>query len=190
VIISSCSNNYGPYQFPEKLIPLTILNALEGKKIAVYGNGSNIRDWLYVDDHARALDMIMKRGVPGNKYNVGARNEHANLHVVKTICTILDRLKPAGSRYAELITFVEDRPGHDLRYAIDPSKIERELRWKPQVTFETGLEKTIVWCLSNESWWRPLRERIYSGERLGTLRGESALSALADLSALHQRSRS
>jgi dTDP-glucose 4,6-dehydratase len=188
VIVTNCSNNYGPYQFPEKLIPLTILNALGGKEIPLYGNGLNVRDWLYVDDHARALELIVKRGVPGRKYNVGARSERSNLDVVKTICTILDRVKPSRSRYAELITFVEDRPGHDLRYAIDPSKLERELRWKPQVSFEDGLEKTIVWYLTNEAWWRPLRERIYSGERLGTLANQSVLESLADLTALQRRS--
>jgi dTDP-glucose 4,6-dehydratase len=176
VIVSNCSNNYGPYQFPEKLIPLTILNALEGKKLPVYGSGSNVRDWLYVDDHARALDIIIRRGVPGNKYNVGSRNERTNLHVVKTICATLERIQPARvrARYADLITHVEDRPGHDLRYAIDPAKIERELGWRAQVDFEAGLEKTIVWYLANESWWRPLRERVYSGERLGTLETQSA----------------
>jgi dTDP-glucose 4,6-dehydratase len=176
VIVSNCSNNYGPCQFPEKLIPLTILNALEGKKIPVYGGGLNVRDWLYVDDHARALDLIVKRGVPGNKYNVGSRNERTNLHVVKAICAILERIQPARARtrYADLITFVEDRPGHDLRYAIDPTRIERELGWRAQVDFEAGLEKTVVWYLANEKWWRPLRERVYSGERLGTLAKHSA----------------
>jgi dTDP-glucose 4,6-dehydratase len=200
VVVSNCSNNYGPYQFPEKLIPLTILNALEGKKLPVYGTGSNVRDWLYVDDHARALDFIIRRGVPGNKYNVGAHNELTNLQVVEAICAILERLKPSRgrARYKELITFVEDRPGHDLRYAINASKIERDLGWRPQIKFETGLEKTIVWYLSNEAWWRPLRERVYSGERLGTLGDKSAakpkdqsadpvLAALADLAALQRR---
>ncbi len=188
VIVTNCSNNYGPYQFPEKLIPLTILNALEGKKIPVYGNGLNVRDWLYVDDHARALELIVKRGVPGKKYNVGARSERTNIDLVKTICEILDRVKPSRPRYDELITFVEDRPGHDLRYAIDPSLLERELTWKPQVSFESGLEKTIVWYMTNEAWWRPLRDRIYSGERLGTLEHQSVLTSLADISALQRRS--
>src|SRR5260221_9045070 len=175
VVISNCSNNYGPYQFPEKLIPLTILNALEGKQLPVYGTGSNVRDWLHVDDHARALDVIVRRGVPGNKYNVGAHNELTNLQVVETICAILERLKPSRgrARYNELITYVEDRPGHDVRYAINASKIEHDLSWRPQIKFETGLEKTIVWYLSNEAWWRPLRERVYSGERLGTLGDKS-----------------
>jgi dTDP-glucose 4,6-dehydratase len=188
VIISNCSNNYGPHQFPEKLIPLTILNALEGKKLPVYGNGLQVRDWLHVDDHARAIDLILRKGKPGNKYNVGGRNEHTNLHVVKTICAILDRVKPSRPRYAELISMVEDRPGHDQRYAIDATKIERELGWKPQVNFEAGLEKTIVWYLTNGAWWRPLRERVYSGERLGTLGEKSPLAYLADLSALQRRS--
>jgi len=184
VIISNCSNNYGPYQFPEKLIPLTIVNALEGKELAIYGNGLNVRDWLHVDDHARALDLIVKKGIPGNRYNVGARNERTNLYVVNTICTMLDRLIPSRRRYADLISFVEDRPGHDLRYAIDPTKVENDVGWKAQVAFETGLEKTIVWYLANESWWRPLRERIYSGERLGSLGQKSTLTSLADLSNL------
>jgi dTDP-glucose 4,6-dehydratase len=177
VIILNCSNNYGPYQFPEKLIPLTILNALEGKKLPLYGNGLNVRDWLHVDDHARAIDFIVRRGVPGNKYNIGGRNERTNLQVVNQICTILDRIKPSGHRYADLITFVDDRPGHDQRYAIDPSKIEREVGWKALMNFEAGLEKTIVWYLANESWWRPLRERIYSGERLGSLGHKPALAS-------------
>ena len=187
VIISNCSNNYGPYQFPEKLIPLTILNALEGKKLPVYGNGSNVRDWLYVDDHARAIDLILRRGVPGHKYNVGSRNEHTNLHIVKTICAVLDRIKPIRHPYADLITFVQDRPGHDLRYAINASKLERELGWKAEETFETGLEKTIAWYLANEPWWRPLRDRVYSGERLGAPSHQSALASLADLAAVQRR---
>lgn len=187
VIISNCSNNYGPYQFPEKLIPLTILNALEGKQLPVYGEGLNVRDWLYVDDHARALDLIVRKGIPGNKYNVGCHNERTNLHVVETICAILERIKPSQSRYADLITFVEDRPGHDQRYAIDASKIERELGWKAHTTFELGLEKTITWYMENEPWWRPLRDRVYSGERLGLLGRQSVLASLADLTALQRR---
>ena len=169
VIISNCSNNYGPYQFPEKLIPLTILHALGRKPLPVYGKGSNVRDWLHVEDHARALDLIVRNGVPGNKYNVGGFNERTNIDVVQKICEILDRLAPAKSPYAELITFVPDRPGHDHRYAIDAAKIERELGWKAQETFETGLENTVAWYLKNEWWWRPLRERTYAGERLGML---------------------
>jgi len=189
VIIVNCSNNYGPYQFPEKLIPLTILNALEGKSLSVYGDGSNIRDWLHVEDHARALHLILQRGQPGDKYNVGNRSERTNLEVVKTICLILDRLVPEGAPHAKLIHFVEDRPGHDQRYAIDPSRIERTLGWKALEKFEVGLEKTILWYQKNEAWWRPLRDGVYSGERLGTLGRESALSSLADLSALQKRSR-
>jgi dTDP-glucose 4,6-dehydratase len=188
VIISNCSNNYGPYQFPEKLIPLTILNALEGKPLPIYGEGLNVRDWLHVDDHARALDLILRKGVPGNKYNVGCRNERTNLQVVETICAILDRIKPSRSRYADLITFVEDRPGHDQRYAIDASKVERELGWKALMTFEVGLGYTIAWYVENEPWWRPLRDRVYSGERLGSLGRQSALASLADLSTVQQRS--
>lgn len=169
IIISNCSNNYGPFHFPEKLIPLVILNALERRPLPVYGNGSNVRDWLYVDDHARALDIILRNGKPGQKYNIGGRNERSNLTVVQSICSILDRLKPSSTPYSDLITFVPDRPGHDQRYAIDASKIERELGWKAQETFETGLEKTVLWYLQNEWWWRPLRDRTYSGERLGLL---------------------
>jgi dTDP-glucose 4,6-dehydratase len=170
VIITNCSNNYGPYQFPEKLIPLTILNALEGEPLAVYGRGENVRDWLHVEDHARALEVVLARGRVGESYNVGGRAECANLDVVQTICASLDKLKPreGGGSYGELISFVPDRPGHDLRYALDPSKIERELGWAPQETFETGLEKTVRWYLENEWWWRPLRREKYAGQRLGT----------------------
>ncbi|MBE7219057.1 MAG: GDP-mannose 4,6-dehydratase, partial [Caulobacteraceae bacterium] len=168
VLISNCSNNYGPYHFPEKLIPLVILNALEGKPLPVYGDGSNIRDWLYVEDHARALKLIVERGEPGRTYNVGGRNERTNLHVVQTVCDILDRLSPrsgAGAR-RELITFVADRPGHDARYAIDASRLEGELGWRAQETFETGLERTVRWYLDRRDWWEPIRAR-YGGERLG-----------------------
>ncbi len=174
VIISNCSNNYGPYQFPEKLIPLTILHALGRKPLPVYGNGSNVRDWLHVEDHARALDLIIRKGVPGNKYNVGGFNERTNIDVVRKICEVLDHLAPSKSSYADLITFVPDRPGHDHRYAIDAAKIERELGWKAQETFETGLENTVTWYLKNEWWWRPLRERTYPGERLGMLPNDPA----------------
>ena len=169
VVISNCSNNYGPYHFPEKLIPLVILNALDGKPLPVYGDGSNIRDWLYVDDHARALQLILEQGVPGEKYNVGGRNERSNLQVVEAICDVLDRLVPGTGRHRDLITFVKDRPGHDQRYAIDASKLERELGWRALEDFDSGLEKTVRWYLDNESWWKPLRERIYSGERLGLI---------------------
>eukprot|EP01037_Dinobryon_pediforme_P025850 gene25850-28156_t len=168
-IISNCSNNYGPYHFPEKLIPLTILNALHGKPLPVYGDGCNIRDWLYVEDHVRALHLIASRGRVGETYNVGGRNERRNIDVVRAICTLLDRLAPKSVPHAELITHVADRPGHDARYAIDAGKLERELGWRAEETFETGIEKTVAWYLANESWWRPLRDRVYAGERLGVL---------------------
>ena len=168
-VISNCSNNYGPYHFPEKLIPLVILNAVHEKPLPVYGAGANVRDWLYVEDHARALDLIVQRGRVGEKYNVGGRNERRNIEVVRRICAILDRLSPIGRRHEELITFVADRPGHDLRYAIDASKLERELGWRALETFESGIEKTVRWYLDNEWWWRPLREKVYAGERLGVL---------------------
>jgi dTDP-glucose 4,6-dehydratase len=168
VLLSNCSNNYGPYHFPEKLVPLVILNALDGLPLPVYGEGANVRDWLFVDDHARALELVVTRGAVGESYNVGGRSERTNLSVVETICDILDRKRPlpGGSRRA-LITFVQDRPGHDRRYAIDPTKIERELGWRAQESFESGLEKTIDWYLANEWWWRPIREQKYSGARLG-----------------------
>lgn len=167
VVVSNCSNNYGLYHFPEKLIPLVILNALEGKPLPVYGKGDNIRDWLYVEDHARALAMIAANGRLGETYNVGGRNERTNLQVVEAICDTLDRLVPGNRPRRELITFVADRPGHDQRYAIDASKLENELGWRAEENFETGLEKTILWYLNNEDWWRPLRKSVYSGERLG-----------------------
>ncbi|WP_458094667.1 dTDP-glucose 4,6-dehydratase [Roseomonas sp. WA12] len=169
-IITNCSNNYGPYHFPEKLIPLVTLNALEGKPLPVYGDGGNVRDWLFVEDHARALLAAVTRGVPGQTYNVGGRAERTNLQVVHAICDTLDRLRPAASARRELITFVTDRPGHDRRYAIDPVKAERELGWRASVTFEQGIERTIAWYLENEAWWRPLRDK-YGGERLGLLPG-------------------
>ena len=168
-LISNCSNNYGPYHFPEKLIPLIILNAIHGKRLPVYGAGANVRDWLYVDDHARALDLIVARGRIGEKYNVGGRNERRNIDVVMRVCAILDRLRPMGRAHESLIAFVEDRPGHDLRYAIDVTKLERELGWRALETFETGIEKTVRWYLDNEWWWRPLREKVYAGERLGVI---------------------
>jgi dTDP-glucose 4,6-dehydratase len=168
-IISNCSNNYGPYHFPEKLIPLTILNALEGKPLPVYGDGQNIRDWLYVEDHVSALTLALLRGRPGQSYNVGGRSERTNLQVVHAICDLLDELSPTSYSRRELIRFVADRPGHDRRYAIDPSKIQSELGWKPAETFESGLRKTIRWYLDNEAWWQPLRDRVYSGERLGLI---------------------
>ena len=168
VLISNCSNNYGPYHFPEKLIPLVILNALHGKSLPVYGDGNNIRDWLYVDDHARALHLIGDKGRPGQSYNVGGHNERRNIDIVREICTILDEIRPKPTSYTEQITFVSDRPGHDARYAIDSTKIRLELGWKAEETFESGIRKTINWYLENESWWRPLRDKVYAGERLGT----------------------
>lgn len=169
VIVSNCSNNYGPYHFPEKLIPLIILNALEERELPVYGNGSNVRDWLYVDDHARALYLILTKGRTGEKYNVGGGNERTNLEVVEAICALLDRLAPARLPHRELIRFVTDRPGHDARYAIDASKSETELGWRARESFDSGLAKTVRWYLDNEAWWRPLREHRYRGERLGLL---------------------
>lgn len=170
-VISNCSNNYGPFHFPEKLIPLVILNAMHEKPLPVYGKGDNIRDWLYVDDHAKALDLIVSKGRIGEKYNVGGRNERQNIEVVRTICDILDRLRPRSGSYHDLITFVTDRPGHDHRYAIDATKLETELGWRAEENFESGIEKTVRWYLENEWWWRPLRERVYQGERLGLLKG-------------------
>jgi dTDP-glucose 4,6-dehydratase len=169
VVLSNCSNNYGPFHFPEKLIPLVILNALEGRPLPVYGKGENVRDWLYVDDHARALELIMTRGRIGESYNVGGRAERTNLAVVETICDILDGKLPlaGGGRRRDLITFVTDRPGHDRRYAIDATKIERDLGWRSGQTFESGIEATIDWYLDNEWWWRPIREQKYAGDRLG-----------------------
>ena len=171
VLITNCSNNYGPYHFPEKLIPLVIINALEEKPLPVYGTGSNVRDWLYVEDHARALDLILRQGAPGEKYNIGGRNERTNLEVVQAICDYLDEIKRAATVTSRrnLIEFVADRPGHDQRYAIDASKLEDELGWRAQENFETGLYKTVEWYLANESWWKPLRSGIYGGERLGLL---------------------
>ena len=167
IVITNCSNNYGPYHFPEKLIPVVILNALAGKPIPVYGKGENVRDWLYVEDHADALLAVLARGENGRSYNIGGENEARNIDLVTTICSILDRLRPAAKPYASLITFVEDRPGHDLRYAIDPTRIRTELGWRPSVTLEEGLEKTVRWYLDNEPWWRALQSRAGVGERLG-----------------------
>jgi dTDP-glucose 4,6-dehydratase len=169
VVVSNCSNNYGPYHFPEKLIPLTILNALSGERLPVYGKGENVRDWLYVEDHARALDLIAERGRVGETYNVGGRNERRNIDAVRRICSVLDDLAPSNRPREELIEFVTDRPGHDARYAIDATKLETELGWRAQENFETGIEKTVRWYLDNDWWWRPLRER-YAGERLGLLK--------------------
>lgn len=170
-ILTNCSNNYGPYHFPEKLIPLIILNAIAGKPLPVYGDGSQIRDWLYVEDHARALYKVATEGKIGETYNIGGHNERKNIDVVKTICAILDKLitdKPNGiASFAELITFVTDRPGHDMRYAIDATKIQKELGWVPAETFETGIEKTVHWYLNNKQWWRRVLDGSYAGERLG-----------------------
>ena len=169
VILTNCSNNYGPYHFPEKLVPVVILNALAGKPLPIYGDGGNIRDWLYVEDHADALLLVLKNGLVGRSYNIGGENERTNLELVKTLCSILDRLHPRDmGPYADLITFVTDRPGHDARYAIDPSRIRNELGWRPSVTVEEGLEKTVLWYLENEAWWSPLLDRSGVGERLGT----------------------
>jgi dTDP-glucose 4,6-dehydratase len=169
VVLSNCSNNYGPYHFPEKLIPVIILKALAGKPLPIYGDGSNIRDWLYVEDHADALLLVAQKGQVGRSYNIGGENERSNLELVQTICAILDRIqpRPTGS-YADLITFVADRPGHDARYAIDPTRIREELGWRPSVTVEEGLERTVRWYLANEDWWRPLLTRDGVGQRLGT----------------------
>ena len=169
VKITNCSNNYGPYHFPEKLIPLVILNCLDGKPLPVYGKGANVRDWLYVDDHVKALCLVNEKGVPGETYNVGGHNERTNLEVVKTICAIMDDLRPRadGSKYESLITYVTDRPGHDLRYAIDPSKLMNDLGWKPEENFDSGIRKTVQWYLDNEWWWGPIHRGRYSGERLG-----------------------
>ncbi|MGY0147686.1 dTDP-glucose 4,6-dehydratase [Edwardsiella tarda] len=171
VLVTNCSNNYGPYHFPEKLIPLTIINALAGKPLPVYGNGLQVRDWLYVEDHARALYRVVTAGKVGETYNIGGHNERRNIDVVTTLCALLQEMvpqTPAGvARYADLITYVTDRPGHDLRYAIDASKIERELDWRPEETFESGIRKTVAWYLANVPWWRAVMDGSYAGERLG-----------------------
>ncbi|GHG97841.1 dTDP-glucose 4,6-dehydratase [Pseudodonghicola xiamenensis] len=167
-VLTNCSNNYGPYHFPEKLIPVIILNALAGQPLPIYGDGSNIRDWLYVEDHAAALLLVVEKGELGRSYNIGGENERSNLELVQTLCAILDRKRPkATGSYADQITFVTDRPGHDARYAIDPGRIRAELGWRPSVTVEEGLEKTVDWYLANEPWWRALQDRQGVGERLG-----------------------
>ncbi|MUJ37290.1 dTDP-glucose 4,6-dehydratase [Aliivibrio fischeri] len=182
-IVTNCSNNYGPYHFPEKLIPLMILNALDGKPLPVYGNGMQIRDWLFVEDHARALYKVVTEGEVGATYNIGGHNEKANIDVVKTICSLLEELvpnKPEGvAQYLDLITYVTDRPGHDVRYAIDASKIERELGWKPEETFESGIRKTVEWYLDNKQWWSRVLDGSYVGERLGV----SSASAIIEKAA-------
>ncbi|MDG5750960.1 dTDP-glucose 4,6-dehydratase [Qipengyuania sp. XHP0211] len=170
VVITNCSNNYGPYHFPEKLVPVVILNAIHGREIPIYGKGDNVRDWLFVEDHADALLLVLDKGKDGRSYNIGGENERTNLQLVHAICDILDRLQPRddGKSYREQITFVQDRPGHDLRYAIDPSRIREELGWRPSVTVEEGLERTVTWYLDNRDWWQALLDRKGVGERLGT----------------------
>ena len=168
VVLTNCSNNYGPYHFPEKLIPVVILNALAGKPLPIYGDGSNIRDWLYVEDHADALLLVVEKGRVGRSYNIGGENERTNLELVQTLCRILDDKRPKNlGSYADQITFVTDRPGHDARYAIAPDRIRAELGWRPSVTVEEGLERTVQWYLDNEAWWRPLQARAGVGVRLG-----------------------
>ena len=167
VVLSNCSNNYGPYHFPEKLIPVIIINALAGKPLPIYGNGENVRDWLYVEDHANALLTVLTKGTIGRSYNIGGENEATNIDIVREICAILDRLRPAARPYFELVNFVADRPGHDLRYAIDPTRIRTELGWRPAVTLTQGLEKTVHWYLNNEDWWQALQNRSGVGNRLG-----------------------
>jgi len=167
VVLTNCSNNYGPYHFPEKLIPVVILNALQGKPIPVYGAGENVRDWLYVEDHADALLLVLEQGRLGRSYNIGGENERRNIDLVRTICAILDKKRPKTGSYADQITFVTDRPGHDARYAIDPTRIREELGWRPSVTVEEGLERTVEWYLNNEAWWKPLQDRAGVGVRLG-----------------------
>ena len=166
-VLTNCSNNYGPYHFPEKLIPVTILNALHGKPIPVYGTGENIRDWLYVEDHADALLLVLEKGQLNRSYNIGGENERRNIDLVRTICALLDEMAPKTTPYADQITFVTDRPGHDRRYAIDPTRIRQELGWRPSVTVEEGLRRTVRWYLDNRDWWQPLLDRKGVGERLG-----------------------
>ena len=167
VVLSNCSNNYGPFHFPEKLIPVVILNALAGRDIPVYGKGENVRDWLYVEDHADALLTVLRKGQVGRSYNIGGENEATNIDIVRRICAILDAKRPKAQPYADQITFVTDRPGHDLRYAIDPSRMQQELGWRPSVTLEQGLERTVQWYLDHEDWWRALQDRAGVGQRLG-----------------------
>jgi len=168
VVLTNCSNNYGPYQFPEKLIPVVILNALAGREIPVYGQGRNVRDWLYVEDHADALLCVLEKGALGRSYNIGGENEAQNIEIVHKICALLDEMAPQGAPHARLITFVADRPGHDLRYAIDPTRMRNELGWRPSVTLDEGLRRTLRWYLDNAAWWKPLQARGGVGQRLGT----------------------
>jgi dTDP-glucose 4,6-dehydratase len=168
VVLTNCSNNYGPFHFPEKLVPVIILNALAGKPLPIYGDGSNVRDWLFVEDHAEALLLVVQKAAPGSSYNIGGENERTNLELVRTLCAILDEKRPrAQGSYADLITYVQDRPGHDARYAIDPTRIRNDLGWRPSVTIEQGLERTVDWYLANEPWWRALQNRHGVGKRLG-----------------------
>lgn len=168
VVLTNCSNNYGPFHFPEKLVPVVILNALHGKPIPIYGKGDNVRDWLFVEDHADALLLVLEKGELGRSYNIGGENERSNLELVQTICDILDKKRPDNAPHSDLITFVTDRPGHDMRYAIDPTRIRDELGWRPSVTVEQGLEKTVTWYLENTDWWQALLDRDGVGKRLGT----------------------
>jgi len=170
VIITNCSNNYGPFHFPEKLIPVVILNAISGKQIPIYGKGDNIRDWLFVEDHANALLTVIMNGEIGKTYNIGGENEVTNLDLVNKICALLDELLPQEKPYADQITFVTDRPGHDQRYAIDPSRIRNELNWRPSVTLDEGLRKTVLWYLENRDWWKALQSRDGVGARLGKIK--------------------
>ncbi|WP_333611189.1 dTDP-glucose 4,6-dehydratase [Brevundimonas bullata] len=173
ILVTNCSNNYGPHHFPEKLIPLIIIRALKGERLPIYGDGSNVRDWLFVDDHARALQAVFEKGAPGQTYNIGGNAERTNTDVVRTICKILDRLRPLanGESYTRQITYVADRPGHDHRYAIDASKIQTDLDWTPSVTFEEGIEKTVIWYLEHEGWWQDILDARYSTQRLGAAHG-------------------
>jgi dTDP-glucose 4,6-dehydratase len=173
VLLTNCSNNYGPYHFPEKLVPVVILSALAGREIPVYGRGANVRDWLHVEDHADALLLVLERGAVGRSYNVGGENERTNLELVRAICAVLDDRRPEGAPHDRLIAFVADRPGHDLRYAIEPARIREELGWRPSVTVEEGLARTVDWYIANEDWWRALQGRAGVGERLGTARAAS-----------------
>ncbi len=180
VVRTNCSNNYGPFQFPEKLIPLTILHTLAEVDIPIYGTGQNVRDWLYVDDHVRALTLVAEHGTVGTSYNIGGDAECTNLHIVETICSHLDRMRPrrSGASYRELITFVADRPGHDRRYAMDSSKLRRELNWRPSETLASGLERTVAWYLDNAWWWEPLRDHRYAGARLGLTRATGPIAVI------------
>jgi dTDP-glucose 4,6-dehydratase len=187
VIVSNCSNNYGPYQFPEKLLPLIIINAFEGKTLPIYGDGSNVRDWLHVEDHASGLITLLAAGRPGEKYNFGGNSERTNLQVVTQVCDVIDAMMPGGSTKRSLIRYVPDRPGHDHRYAIDASKARRELAWKPEVTFEAGIASTVEWYLENRPWWEPLRQSVYDGSRLGLIEKRAREAVESGLEHLSQQ---